>query len=598
MRVWTILIDSRPAYLCGRGSDASLLRAPLGPSTVFGHVLASLGPVGAAPPVVLADAASSEYKAWIKHVAPGSRAVDSPEALVDAFPRAELSDVFLIIDPRCLPVHDSQMASLIRIQASDPRIAHHLVALDAPIGGTKECVAFDAAGRIRSVQRHYEEATWPFLAGVAATALPGAAGVLGDGLRLRSLVALRHALTAGGIPSRDIPVVGGTRDLASEHGILAVNELMALQAASVGPPPNRSTTPICIGSGHQIHLGARFIGPVVLHPDVHIADGATVVGPAVIGAGATISSGAIVAHALVGSGAVVPCSQVVRDRAWFETADDGVPEEKLAEATSYDDRLARLSFLAAEWDAATDQAISTRVNNPVLKRVIDIFVASLGLLVLLPLVAVIAAAIWLESRGPVFYGDQREGLGGRSFGCWKFRTMIPGAHLAQRHLNDLDQTDGPHFKVERDPRVTRVGAILRALNIDEIPQLFNVLVGQMSLVGPRPSPFRENQICVPWREARLSVRPGITGFWQVCRHDRAVGDFHQWIEYDLLYVQHLTVWLDLKILAATALTLGGKCGNVPASWLVSSLRTGTASTTAPASAPASVSVVQSGADAA
>jgi lipopolysaccharide/colanic/teichoic acid biosynthesis glycosyltransferase len=146
--------------------------------------------------------------------------------------------------------------------------------------------------------------------------------------------------------------------------------------------------------------------------------------------------------------------------------------------------------------------------------------------------------------------------------------MYTGAHLAQRGLIALDQTDGPHFKVDRDPRVTRVGRFLRATNLDEIPQLLNVLLGQMSLVGPRPSPFRENQICIPWREARLSVRPGVTGFWQVCRHDRSAGDFHQWIEYDLLYVQYLSFWLDVKILVATVLTLGGKVTHVPASWLV------------------------------
>src|SRR6185503_1322960 len=90
------------------------------------------------------------------------------------------------------------------------------------------------------------------------------------------------------------------------------------------------------------------------------------------------------------------------------------------------------------------------------------------------------------------------------------------------------------------------------------------------LVGPRPLPFRENQVCVPWREARLSVRPGITGFWQVCRHDRSSGDFHQWIEYDLMYVQHISLWLDLKILLATVLTLGGKTGHVSAARLVAS----------------------------
>jgi lipopolysaccharide/colanic/teichoic acid biosynthesis glycosyltransferase len=138
------------------------------------------------------------------------------------------------------------------------------------------------------------------------------------------------------------------------------------------------------------------------------------------------------------------------------------------------------------------------------------------------------------------------------------------------NFKNLDTTDGPHFKIDSDPRVTKVGRVLRALNIDELPQLLNVLSGEMSLVGPRPSPFRENQVCVPWREARLAVRPGITGFWQVCRHDRSAGDFHQWIEYDLLYVQHMSFWLDMKILAATVLTLGGKLRHVPSQRLVPS----------------------------
>jgi lipopolysaccharide/colanic/teichoic acid biosynthesis glycosyltransferase len=96
------------------------------------------------------------------------------------------------------------------------------------------------------------------------------------------------------------------------------------------------------------------------------------------------------------------------------------------------------------------------------------------------------------------------------------------------------------------------------LNVDELPQIWNVVKGEMSFVGPRPSPFRENQICVPWRNGRLSVRPGITGLWQVCRRDRATGDFHQWIHYDLLYVRNVSFRLDVMILAATIFTLGGK----------------------------------------
>jgi lipopolysaccharide/colanic/teichoic acid biosynthesis glycosyltransferase len=145
--------------------------------------------------------------------------------------------------------------------------------------------------------------------------------------------------------------------------------------------------------------------------------------------------------------------------------------------------------------------------------------------------------------------------------------MITGAAALERQLRDQSLVDGPQFKIERDPRITRLGRILRRLNLDELPQILNVLRGEMSFVGPRPSPFRENQLCVPWREGRLSVRPGITGLWQVCRHDRDQGDFHQWIQYDLLYVQHQSLLVDLKILLATFVALAGR-GHVPLEWIL------------------------------
>ena len=179
----------------------------------------------------------------------------------------------------------------------------------------------------------------------------------------------------------------------------------------------------------------------------------------------------------------------------------------------------------------------------------------------------LAALIKLESRGPIHFGHVREGMGGRPFRCWKFRTMIPGADQQQRKLSRMNQMDGPQFKVEKDPRRTRMGRFLSATNLDEIPQLWNVLVGEMSLVGPRPSPFRENQVCVPWREGRLSVRPGVTGLWQICRHDRHKGDFHQWIYYDLLYVRNLSLWLDIKIMALTPLSFV-RSGYIPLRWLL------------------------------
>jgi lipopolysaccharide/colanic/teichoic acid biosynthesis glycosyltransferase len=145
--------------------------------------------------------------------------------------------------------------------------------------------------------------------------------------------------------------------------------------------------------------------------------------------------------------------------------------------------------------------------------------------------------------------------------------MVDGAHGQQRALYNRSNMDGPQFKIERDPRVTRVGHILRLTNLDELPQLWNVLWGEMSIVGPRPSPFRENQICVPWREARLSVRPGITGLWQVCRRERDTGDFHQWIHFDVLYVRRQSLGLDVRILLATLLSLGGRW-SVPLEWML------------------------------
>jgi lipopolysaccharide/colanic/teichoic acid biosynthesis glycosyltransferase len=208
-----------------------------------------------------------------------------------------------------------------------------------------------------------------------------------------------------------------------------------------------------------------------------------------------------------------------------------------------------------------------------LKRVLDAVAAAFGLVILAPLGLTIAALIKLESRGPVHFGHLREGKGGRPFRCWKYRTMVVGADVQQRRLARMNQVDGPQFKIDHDPRRTRMGRFLSATNLDEIPQLWNVLVGEMSLVGPRPSPFRENQVCVPWREGRLSVRPGVTGLWQVCRHDRHKGDFHQWIYYDLLYVRNLSLWLDLKILALTPLSFL-RSGAIPLRWLLAPERYG------------------------
>lgn len=186
-----------------------------------------------------------------------------------------------------------------------------------------------------------------------------------------------------------------------------------------------------------------------------------------------------------------------------------------------------------------------------LKRCFDVVFASLALVALLPLFPLVALAVAIEDGWPVLFVHRRETLGGREFGCIKFRTMYRNAEKMKAELAARNIADGAHFYIEDDPRVTRVGRVLRKLQIDELPQLVNVLTGSMSIVGPRPSPRRENQFNPAWREARLSVRPGLTGLWQV-RRTRAMGsDFQEWIKYDVEYVERASLMLDLKLIVET-----------------------------------------------
>jgi lipopolysaccharide/colanic/teichoic acid biosynthesis glycosyltransferase len=569
MRLWPVILDSQPTYLNGRGRSASLLLAPLGPGVLIEYVAAALMQVTDNPPLIVAsEDAGPEYTDWVRGLCPRAQVVTTVNQFADAVAAHELSDALFFVDPRCLPVHGLQLSELVRHHTAEPRVAHHLVAFERAAAGTRERVCFDTSGQVRSIQRHYEQATWPFITGISASLVPSACSAVSNSELPRSLHALRQVLTTHGVPGRDLPIEGAALDLTEERGILAANEQLILEASS-GRSESELSSPVYIGSGHSIHATARVMGPVIVHPDAWIDANATVLGPAVVGGGARIGAGAVVAHATIGPDCVVPPNVTVRDRAWFKGAGEhlfGVERPPL----SFSERLARISFEPKADTPIQRPAPQAAAHSSIAKRFLDASLAALSLTLLSPLFMLVAMAIWLESKGPVFYGDKREGLGGRVFRCWKFRTMFTGAHLAQRDLKALDHTDGPHFKCDRDPRVTRVGRILRALNVDELPQLFNVFVGEMSLVGPRPSPFRENQVCVPWRAARLSVRPGITGFWQVCRHNRSEGDFHQWIEYDLLYVQHWSVWLDVKILAATLFTGGGKLSAVSASRLVNS----------------------------
>jgi exopolysaccharide biosynthesis polyprenyl glycosylphosphotransferase len=183
------------------------------------------------------------------------------------------------------------------------------------------------------------------------------------------------------------------------------------------------------------------------------------------------------------------------------------------------------------------------------KRTFD-FVVSLVLIVLLsPLLVLIAIAVAVSSRGPVLYLSMRPGIGGESFACLKFRTMRSDADQIQADLESLNEASGALFKIRHDPRLTRVGRFLRRYSLDELPQLFNVLAGKMSLVGPRPLPQRDFDQLEDWHKKRYLVLPGVTGLWQVS--GRSELDFDDLVRLDFLYLERWSVGLDMAILLKT-----------------------------------------------
>jgi exopolysaccharide biosynthesis polyprenyl glycosylphosphotransferase len=183
------------------------------------------------------------------------------------------------------------------------------------------------------------------------------------------------------------------------------------------------------------------------------------------------------------------------------------------------------------------------------KRSFDLVGATLLIIVLAPLMTVAAAAIKLSSRGPVLYRSMRPGIGGKPFPCLKFRTMVHGAEHLQERLEEHNEVGGALFKIRADPRVTSVGRLLRRWSLDELPQLFNVIRGQMSLVGPRPLPQRDYDRLEDWHRKRYLVLPGMTGLWQVS--GRSELDFDELVRLDFLYLERWSVFLDLTIMLKT-----------------------------------------------
>ena len=189
------------------------------------------------------------------------------------------------------------------------------------------------------------------------------------------------------------------------------------------------------------------------------------------------------------------------------------------------------------------------------KRVLDIICSTIGLIILSPILLIVAILIKLESKGPVIFSQERVGLNGAKFKMYKFRSMVQNAEDLKEKLEKQNEMSAPMFKIKDDPRITKVGKFIRKTSIDEIPQLINVLKGDMSLVGPRPSLPKEVEKFEAWMLDRLSVKPGLTCYWQVSGRNNI--NFEDWMKLDLQYVEDRSFLLDLKLIFKTFFVLFG-----------------------------------------
>jgi len=571
--LFTVIFDHRPAYLQRGGHALSLLGMPFGARPYLAHLLTQVHALDVQSDrdivVVPTFESGDDYHRQIESISSGEARSCAPDKLPQLLSECEVGDFLLLINSLRWPKGGLKASSFAN---GDYLAATHLVSLGIEAEWVRERVQQNDRGMVTSVQRQYDGVVWPQVANtrICASFVPAWAACETS---FTNLAELRAALCAKGVLSRDLPLPVGDIDLSQPDGLLAINETLAAYDVA-NPDATRLQLvgrSLLAGRHCEIAPTARIVGPVILQDNVRIADDATIVGPSVIGAGSTIETGAVIAQSLLAPHAHVTPGSTVHHRVAVGSQNGQIASidcpsivaESPLRSVVGDGYLRHVREVSP-----INPPRRTRQWHLIAKRAVDLAVSSISLLVLSPLFAVLSIWIKLDSPGRVFFIHRREGKGGREFACLKFRTMTADAHKRQRELYELNEVDGPQFKLDNDPRVTRLGRWLRGTNLDELPQLINVLIGDMSLVGPRPSPFRENQVCVPWRRARLSVRPGITGLWQMCRaEDRSEGDFHEWIFYDIAYVRHLSFWMDLKILFATVLTGGGR-RSVSVSWFV------------------------------
>ncbi len=320
------------------------------------------------------------------------------------------------------------------------------------------------------------------------------------------------------------------------------------------PAPHCCTLPQEEVRPSSIAPSAVMVDPIGMDGQVDIGERAVIIGPTCIGdrcvigrravlndcilfPGSRVGPEAQLNNCILGEGAVVEGGADLREAVVLRKSNGG---QEIIPFGSGASSLARMR-------PERGDLIGLERPYPLWKRAFDLAFSLAALVAAAPLMALVAAAIRADSPGPVIFSQRRCGRHGRVFKMYKFRTMVQDAEEIKAQIENLNEVDGPTFKITEDPRVTRVGRWLRSSNLDELPQLWNVLKGDMALIGPRPLSMSEMRLNPRWRDLRLSVRPGLTGLWQV--ESKSKTSFADWIRYDIQYVCNFSPWMDAKILA-------------------------------------------------
>jgi lipopolysaccharide/colanic/teichoic acid biosynthesis glycosyltransferase/dTDP-glucose pyrophosphorylase len=310
------------------------------------------------------------------------------------------------------------------------------------------------------------------------------------------------------------------------------------------------------GKNVTISPEAYLLGPVIIGDNCEIKAWAQIIGPTVIVNRCRVSEGVVIRESILWNDISLAKGSRIEYSVLSEKSD--VPNNFSIKNTILvnklhieDVRLIPSDFnIKGIINLSDITSVTTRQKAfRTMKRAMDIVLSLSGIIFLLPVFLLVALAVKIDSPGPVFYRQKRCGIYGRVFNMIKFRTMVADAEKLQEELRSQKGTDGPMFKMIDDPRITRLGRFLRKTSIDELPQLFNVLRGEMSIVGPRPLIMDEMKFSPSWRDTRLKIKPGITGLWQV--QGRSEAPFHDWIRYDIYYVQNESFLLDIQILLKT-----------------------------------------------